>query len=68
MKLQKQPLYIRLLIAGGLLLATMPLLFKEYIPMPDFARGFLEGLGLGMEIIGLVFIKRTQKMGMVCND
>jgi len=36
--------------------------------MPDFARGFLEGLGLGMEIIGLVLIRRRQKLGVVCND
>ena len=57
MKMQKHPRYITVLISLGLLLATMPLLFKEYIPMPDFARGFLEGLGLGMEIIGLIFDK-----------
>jgi len=68
MKMQKYPRYITVLIAFGLLLATMPLLFKEYIPMPDFARGFLEGLGLGMEIIGLVLIRRRQKLGVVCND
>ena len=66
--MQKYPRYITILIAFGLLLATMPLLFKEYIPMTDFARGFLEGLGLGMEIIGLVLIRRRQKLGVVCND
>ena len=56
MKLQNQPFYVRLLVAGGLLMVTLPTLFKEYIPMSDFLRGFLIGLGLTLEIFGLIAI------------
>ena len=59
--MKNQPLYIRLLIAGGLLMTTMPLIFKEYIHIPDFFRGFLGGAGLVFEIVGIVLMKRKQK-------
>ena len=66
--MKNQPLYIRLLIAGGLLMTTMPLLFKDYIHIPDFIRGFLAGSGLGFELIGLFLMKRRQKAGITsCN-
>jgi hypothetical protein len=61
---KKQPLSVRLLISIGLLMAVMPLLFKEYIPMPDFARGAIEGTGLGLEISGIVLMSRQRKCGM----
>ena len=59
--MKKQPVYIRLLIAGGLLMVTMPLLLKEYIPIPDFFRGFLLGAGGVFEIAGVVLMSRKQK-------
>jgi len=59
--MKNQPRYIRLLIAGGLLMTTMPLIFKEYIHIPDFFRGFLGGTGLVFEIVGIVLMKRKQK-------
>jgi len=59
--MKNQPRYIRLLIAGGLLMTTMPLIFKEYIHIPDFFRGFLGGAGLVFEIVGIVLMKRKQK-------
>jgi hypothetical protein len=62
--MKKQPVYIRLLIAGGLLMTTMPLLFKDYIYIPDFFRGFLGGAGLVFEIAGIVLMKRRQKEGV----
>jgi hypothetical protein len=62
--MKTQPLYIRLLIAGGLLMTTMPLIFKEYIYIPDFFRGFLGGAGLVFEIVGIVLMKRKQKEGV----
>lgn len=55
------PYRMRALIACGLLLSTLPLLFKEYIPIPDYMRGLLAGFGLGLEITGLVFARRFQK-------
>jgi hypothetical protein len=63
--MRKQPVYIRLLIAGGLLMTTMPLLFKDYVHIPDFVRGFLAGAGLVFEIAGIVLMKRRQKAGIV---
>ena len=57
MSLQNQPFYVRLMVAGGLLLVTLPTLFKEFIPMPDFFRGFLIGFGLTMEVAGLIVMK-----------
>ncbi|WP_179413090.1 hypothetical protein HDF19_10760 [Mucilaginibacter sp. E4BP6] len=62
--MKKQPVYIRLLIAGGLLMVTMPFLLKEYICIPDFFRGFLGGAGLVFEIAGIVLMKRKQKEGV----
>jgi hypothetical protein len=66
MKMNKQPLRVRLLICIGLLLTIMPMLFKEYIAVPDFLRGTLAGLGLVMEIAGLILMKRIQKTGSSC--
>ena len=63
--MKKQPVYIRLLIAGGLLMVTMPFLFKEYIPIPDFFRGFLLGAGGVFEIAGIVLMNRNRKAGDV---
>ena len=61
MRIKKLPYRMRALIACGLLLSTLPLLFKEYIPIPDYMRGLLAGFGLGLEITGLVFARRFQK-------
>jgi len=61
--MKKQPMYIRLLIAGGLFMATMPLLFKDYIHIADFVRGLVSGTGIGFEFIGLFLIRRRQKAG-----
>lgn len=40
------------LLAVGLLMATLPLLFKEYIHISDFFRGLLAGGGIGLELTG----------------
>jgi hypothetical protein len=68
MKTRKLPWPERLLICGGLLMATMPLLFKEYIHMPDFLRGFLEGTGIGFEVIGLIVLTKRKNAKLSCRS
>lgn len=51
----------QLLICIGLLLVTTPTLINDWIKLPDFFRGLLAGLGLGLEIAGLVLIARRKK-------
>ena len=46
MKIYRQPVYTRLLIAIGIIWTSFPLLFKDYLHLPDFFRGFLAGAGL----------------------
>lgn len=60
MKTQKMPRTARIFISSGLLLVTVPMLFREYIFLSDFFRGFLAGLGLAMETAGLVLMKRVK--------
>jgi len=52
------------LVAIGLLLVTMPFLINDWIPVPDFVRGALMGIGIGLEIIGLIRINRRKKAGV----
>jgi len=61
MNIKAQPKTARLLVSMGLLIVTLPMLFKEYVPIPDFARGFLLGIGLVMELTGVVLIVRNKK-------
>lgn len=51
------------LIAAGLLLAAVPFLVNEWIHIPDFVRGILVGVGIGLEIIGLIRMSRRRKAG-----
>jgi hypothetical protein len=60
MKPQKLTRREQLLLCIGLLLTTMPMLFKPYITMPDFARGFLQGVGMAMEISAIVLIRKRK--------
>jgi hypothetical protein len=48
-----------LLIAGLLMTTTMPVIGRHF-PMPDFAKGFITGLGLTLEFIALVKIQRSK--------
>lgn len=63
MNIKKQPLSVRLLISAGLLIATLPMLLKHFIPLPDFLHGFMAGAGVGLEIMGLIKLKQYQRRG-----
>jgi hypothetical protein len=58
MKNRNTPMLERLFIAIGLLLAILPLLFKEYIALPDYFRGCLAGFGIGLEFYGFIRLRR----------
>lgn len=51
----------QLFICIGLLLVTTPTLINDWIRIPDFFRGLLAGLGIGLEIGGLVLIAKRKK-------
>jgi hypothetical protein len=61
MKTQKMPRRVRLFISIGLLMVTLPMLFREYIPLSDFFRGLLAGMGLTFEVYGLVLMRRFRR-------
>jgi len=48
------------LLAIGLLMTTLPFLFKEYIYVSDFFRGLLAGGGIGLELMGTVALWRAR--------
>ena len=56
----------RKLLAIGLLSTTLPTLINDFIPVPDFFRGAMIGLGLSLEIISFVFFKRVNNF--VCKN
>jgi len=60
--MKKQPTVVRFLIAAGLLMVTLPALLSRFIPLPDFLHGFLAGAGIGLEIVGIIKLKRHQKL------
>lgn len=66
MKSRPMPRRGRILVAAGLLLAASPVLLKEFIPVQDFLRGFIEGLGLAIEFWGLIQIVRARKAAASC--
>ena len=54
------PLRLRVLVSLGLLLIAIPFLINNYIRIPDFFRGLILGLGIGLEIIGFILLKRRK--------
>lgn len=52
-----------LFISIGLLMVTTPALVNDWIPIPDFFRGLVAGLGIGLEIIGLILVVKRKKRG-----
>lgn len=66
MKNEKWPVPARICICVGLLMVTLPSVFKEYVYLPDFFRGFLVGVGLVLEITGLVLLKFRKREQGAC--
>ena len=66
MRFKKLPVWLRITLALGLLLATLPMLLHDYIKMPDFLGGILGGFGLGLEIVALVKIRRLRGADINC--
>jgi len=59
----RQPMQV---IAVGLLLVTLPTLINDWVHIPDFARGFLLGLGIVIEIYGIVIMRRKKNADPEC--
>jgi hypothetical protein len=61
MSIRKLPFPERLFVPIGLLLVTVPFLVNDWVPVPDFLRGALMGLGIGLEIIGIIKLKKMSR-------
>jgi hypothetical protein len=59
MDMRKQPLNVKLLLAIGLLLITLPSLTRDYIILPDFFHGLLTGIGIVLEVVGVIKLKQA---------
>ena len=55
----KKPIALSmLLVAIGLLLIVLPMLANSFTKVPDFLRGLLMGMGLVLEITGVVILRK----------
>jgi hypothetical protein len=66
MNFRKTTLYPRVLISVGLLFVTIPQLLIHYFQIPDFVHGSLIGIGLGLEIWGLVRMRQIRRSRGLC--
>lgn len=66
MNFKKTTLSPRVLIPVGLLFVTVPQLLVHYIQIPDFIHGFVIGIGLALEIWGLIRMRQIRSSGGVC--
>jgi hypothetical protein len=57
-----KPSTARQLLAIGLLSTTIPTLINDFVHVPDFVRGLMLGLGLGLEVIGIIFMRRERRV------
>lgn len=48
-------------LAIGLFLIVLSQIISRYLALPDFLKGFLNGTGLMLEVIGLVKLQSTKK-------
>jgi hypothetical protein len=61
-----KPSTARQLLAMGLLSTTLPTLINDFVHLPDFFRDLMLGLGLGLEIIGIILLR--QRRNSVCEN
>jgi hypothetical protein len=61
MKLNNVPKSALVLLITGLLMVTLPPIINRYFPLPDFLKGFLNGLGLTLEVISIIKTDRNKK-------
>ncbi len=61
MKLNTIPKSALVLLIIGLLMTIITPVINRYFPLPDFLKGFLNGLGLAIEFTALVKMQRSKK-------
>lgn len=66
MKNDKLSPFTMIMLVGGLMLTTFPLLFKEYVPLSDSFRGLIAGIGIAFEILALINFKKFKKLNSNC--
>jgi hypothetical protein len=49
-----------LVLALGLLVTALANLADYYLPLADFARGALMGIGIGLELTGMLLLIKTK--------
>lgn len=59
MKRNFMPKQAQFLLIAGLLLTTLTPMIGRHMPIPDFVKGLVTGLGLTLEFIALVKIQRS---------
>ena len=62
--MRKIKFYKKALIIG-LLASTFSLIFKEFIHLPDIIIGLLTGIGLSLEIYGVMMLLKLRKSKIV---
>lgn len=65
MKNRKTWMQARFLVPIGLLMVTIPTMLGRYMNIPDLLKGLLAGVGIAMELLGLVAIRRKKSC---CSD
>lgn len=71
MKRNTLPKPALVLLVIGLLMTSLTPIINRYFPLPDFLKGFINGMGLMLEVIALIKIQRSKKnmkCAVVLND
>lgn len=58
----------RQFLAIGLFLTASSGIIKDFVYVPDFFRGAMLGLGLGLEIMGIVLFRKDNNAAYKGND
>jgi hypothetical protein len=66
MNIKKHPINPRLLVAIGLLMISTSIFIGHFIKFHDFLQGLFGGVGLGLEIMGLIKLRPIQKKDVFC--